>query len=40
MVEFPPMEYGGPYSIEVDFEDRKIIFEDIYIGEVFLFARI
>lgn len=38
MVEFPPMEYGGPYSMEVNFIDRKIILEDIYIGEVFLFA--
>lgn len=32
------MEYGGPYSMEVVFEDRKIMLEDIYIGEVFLFA--
>ncbi len=38
MIEFPPMEYGGPYSMEVDFEDEKIVLEDIYIGEVFLFA--
>ena len=38
MVELPPMEYGGPYSMEVVFEDRKIMLEDIYVGEVFLFA--
>ena len=38
MVEFPPMEYGGPYSMEVVFEDRQVVLEDIYIGEVFLFA--
>lgn len=38
IVEFPPMEYGGPYSMEVIFEDEKIVLEDIYIGEVFLFA--
>ena len=25
MVEFPPMEYGGPYSMEVNFADRKIV---------------
>lgn len=38
MLEFPPMEAGGPYCIEVNFIDRKIVLEDIYIGEVFLFA--
>ena len=38
LVEFPPMEYGGPYSMEVIFEDKTIVLEDIYIGEVILFA--
>ena len=38
MVEFPAMEYGGPYSMEVIFDDDKIVLEDIYIGEVYLFA--
>lgn len=37
-VEFEPMEYGGPYNLEVDFVDGKVILEDIYVGEVFLFA--
>ena len=38
MAEFEPMEYGGPYSMEVTFEDSKIVLEDIYIGEVYLFS--
>ena len=38
MVEFPAMEYGGPYSITAVFEDNTEILHDIYIGEVFLFA--
>ena len=38
LVEFEPMEYGGPYSMEVKFEDKTVVLEDIYIGEVFLFA--
>ena len=37
-IEFPPMEYGGPYSAEVVFDDKTVTIEDIYIGEVFLFA--
>ena len=40
MVEFPAMEYGGPYSMTVIFEDNTIVLRDIYIGEVFLFAKI
>ncbi len=38
MTEFEPMEYGGPYSMEVVFEDNTVVLEDIYIGEVYLFA--
>lgn len=38
MVEFPAMEYGGPYAMTVIFEDDTIVLRDIYIGEVFLFA--
>lgn len=37
-IEFEPMEYGGPYKLEAEFPDRKITLEDIYVGEVFLFA--
>ena len=36
--ELPPMEYGGPYSLEAVFEERTVVLEDIYIGEVFLFS--
>lgn len=38
LVEFPAMEYGGPYQLEVSFENEHIIFDDIYVGEVYLFA--
>ena len=38
IIELAPMEYGGPYSMEIDFKDTQIILEDIYIGEVYLFA--
>jgi len=38
MVEFPPMEYGGPHIMEVIFEDKTVTLTNIYIGEVFLFA--
>ncbi len=38
LIEFPPMEYGGPYSMKVTFEEETVVLEDIYIGEVFLFA--
>ena len=37
-VELPAMEYGGPYSLEAVFEDRTIVLDDIYVGEVFLFS--
>ena len=37
-VEFPPMEYGGPYEIKVLLNDEEIVLEDIFVGEVFLFA--
>ncbi len=37
-IEFEPMEYGGPYSMEVIFENETKVLEDIHIGEVFLFA--
>ena len=38
MVEFPAMEYGGPFCLNVTFEDETICLEDIYIGLVYLFA--
>lgn len=38
ILEFEPMEYGGPYSAQIIFEDEEIVLEDIYVGEVYLFA--
>ena len=37
-VEFPPMEYGGPYNVEVTLDGEKIVLEDVYVGEVYLIA--
>ena len=37
-VEFPPMEYGGPYQIIAESENESVTIEDIYIGDVYLFA--
>lgn len=38
LVEFPAMEYGGPYELKFAADGDEIIFDDIYIGEVYLFA--
>lgn len=38
IVEFPALSYGGPYSMSVEFEGETVNLEDIYIGEVYLFA--
>lgn len=38
VVEFPPMEYGGPYDMYIDLNGEKTVLEDIYIGDVYLFA--
>ncbi len=35
-VELPPMEYGGPYEVEIKLDNDEIILEDVYIGEVWL----
>lgn len=37
-VEFPPMEYGGPYVLTVSFDGKETVLEDIYVGEVLLMA--
>lgn len=37
-VEFPPMEYGGPYAMEIDLDGEKTVLDDIYVGEVYLFS--
>ena len=38
IVEFDPMTYGGPYELKAVFPDSEIVLDDIYIGEVYLFA--
>lgn len=35
-VEFPPLEAGGTFSLEIWAHDKKIKYEDILIGEVWL----
>ncbi len=37
-VEFPPMSYGGPYSLYAELNGEKITINDIYVGEVILFS--
>ncbi len=37
-VELDPMSYGGPYTLTVAFEAETVVLEDIYVGEVYLFA--
>ena len=38
LTELEPMGYGGPYELEVEFSDRTETFENIFVGEVYLFA--
>ncbi len=38
LVEFPAMEYGGPYDLTFVSNGETTVFNDIYIGEVYLFA--
>ena len=37
-VEFPPMEYGGPYDLQLKCGDTCQRLEDCYLGEVYLMA--
>ena len=37
-VEFDPMDYGGPYTLEAIFEDETVTLENIYIGIVLLIS--
>lgn len=37
-VEFPAMECGGPYSITLKSDEKQTVLDDIYVGEVYLFA--
>ncbi len=36
--EFPAMEYGGPYELVLTTDNQQIVFDDIYVGDVYLFA--
>lgn len=38
LAEFPPMQYGGPYTISLSSKEECVTLNDIYIGEVYLFA--
>ncbi len=38
LVEFSPMEYGGPYMLTFAFDNEKTVLNDIFVGEVYLFA--
>lgn len=37
-IEFPPMEYGGPYEINISLDGEEVVLEDVYVGEVYLFS--
>ena len=37
-VSLPPMEYGGPYEMEIILSGEKTVLSDVYIGEVYIFA--
>ena len=37
-VEFPAMEYGGPYELKLESGAEVLTLSDIYIGEVYLFS--
>ncbi|MBO5357281.1 MAG: hypothetical protein J6A95_05880 [Clostridia bacterium] len=36
LIEFDPVDYGGPYSIEVSFEDISASIDGVYFGDVYL----
>lgn len=38
ITEFEPMEYGGPYELIFSTSDKEVVLEDIYVGEVYIFA--
>jgi len=38
LIEFPPMEYGGPYELSFVVGDKETVLTDIFVGEVYLFA--
>ena len=38
MIEFPAVEYGGPYSVEITLDTVKIVLENVYFGDVYLLS--
>ncbi len=38
LTELEAMPYGGPYTLTVSFETETVVLEDLYVGEVYLFA--
>ena len=38
LVEFQPMNYGGPYELKFIYNSKESILDDIYVGEVYLFS--
>lgn len=38
ILEFPSMDFGGPYELCAVFDDTEVLFKDIYIGKVLLCA--
>ena len=36
LVELPPFEYGGPYTVEIDLDGKCITLSDVYFGDVYL----
>ena len=39
LVELPPMAYGVPYELVFASAGETVVLEDIYVGEVYVFAR-
>ena len=38
ILEFSPMDFGGPYELKAVFDDTEVLLKDIYIGKVLLCA--
>lgn len=38
IAEFPAMQYGGPYELKATFEGSTVALDNIYVGDVYLFA--
>ena len=36
LIEFDSVDYGGPYSIEIMLDDKIVILENVYFGDVYL----